>query len=214
MSAAARARSFSDRLLRCAGLLRAMLRKVRTMRPQRSAASRMRWASARSSGRVSHFSSSRPARPSTIASGLFNSCATPASRLPMAVSFSLWRNASRWRSICCAASRRCEMSLTIELKWRTPSITMRDTITSTGNSLPSARRPVISTRLSRMLSAPSGLSHGAPMPKRSRWRCGTISVSASAPRARARGRRNIVSAAGFHSTTRPAPSTMTIAAKA
>ena len=75
------------------------------MRPQRSAASRMRCASARKA-LSSHLLSSSVARPITIASGLFSSCATPASRLPIALSFSLWRSASRWRSISCAALRR------------------------------------------------------------------------------------------------------------
>ena len=53
------------------------------------------------------------ARPITMASGLFSSCATPASRLPIAVSFSLWRSASRWRSISRAAFWRSVRS-TIE----------------------------------------------------------------------------------------------------
>jgi hypothetical protein len=110
MSAGARTRSFSCTGARCAGRLRAMFRKVRTMRPQRSAASRMR-ARRRAAGVPSVFSSSRLARPITIASGLFSSCATPASRLPIAVSFSLWRSASRWRSMTSARAARSLRSL-------------------------------------------------------------------------------------------------------
>ena len=97
-------------LLRSAGRLRAMLRKVRTMRPQRSAASRMRRASrARRARRLSvaAFSSSSAGAPHARSPA---GCSARAPRRPAGcpsrVSFSLWRSASRWRSISRAASRR------------------------------------------------------------------------------------------------------------
>ena len=61
-------------------------------------------------------SASISALPMTIDSGLFSSCATPASNEPNAAIFSLWCSASRWRWISASAaraavrSRRCAVN--------------------------------------------------------------------------------------------------------
>ena len=90
----------------------------------------------------------------TIDSGLFNSCATPASSEPKAASFSLSCSASRCRLIsasacfCVVRSRRYAAS-----RRRSGSFTSV-TASSAGKVVPSARIASISTRRPSHLASP------------------------------------------------------------
>ena len=86
------------------------------MRAQRSAATRIRSASSARDGAAASSASScsMSAPPSTMESGLFSSCATPARREPKAAIFSLCSSASRWRWSSAAAARASRRAAT----WR------------------------------------------------------------------------------------------------
>jgi hypothetical protein len=131
--------------LREGGCCRTIARKVFTIRPQRAAAAWMRAARCRtaSSGAVA---SSMVVCATTTASGLFSSCATPASRLPSALIFSLWCSLSRCRATSACACRSGVRSRSQAVKKLRPAALTSWIDSSQGKTEPSARIASSSSR--------------------------------------------------------------------
>src|ERR687895_1520524 len=108
-------------------------------------------------------------------------------------------SSSRSRS----ALRRAVMSRTVPVNMggSVPAIALM--ASSTGNSLPSARMPVSSTRWPSSVDSPVSTTRRSAARWRSRRLAGTISSASSVPIASSTERPKICSAAGLNSTTRP-----------
>ena len=74
-------------------------------------------------------------------SGLFISCAMPAAIVPSAASFSFWYSTSRWRCSCVSTRLRSVMSVMNAMATPPSADFTWLRLISTGNSVPSLRRP-------------------------------------------------------------------------
>ena len=163
-----------------------MLRKVRDAPAgaRRSADALLRRSAA--PGRPRTSPSSRLARPITMASGLFSSCATPASRLPMALELrsgagrrALTRSARPRRAGGQIGERGGEVRLALQVGARSPP--------PAGNSRPSACIAIISVRRPSVGAPPSRSSGCGSPPVPARWRGGTMVSITERPMAPRRG---------------------------
>ena len=161
-------------------------------------------ASACSAGSL-HLSSSRLARPITIASGLFSSCATPASRLPIAAEL-------------LALAQRLALALDLLVRRRgARSGRYNDAVKKVSLADPRAPQHHVDRELACRPGAARSLSTRRPIrrtgsPRRrrrrsssrpSRWLSGTIVPPAGLPIISSRERENMRCAAGLNSTIRP-----------
>ena len=116
------------------------------------------------------------------------------------------RMASSWsceRRTSSSHCRRSVMSRTKPVNDGGPGALIRDTASSTGNSVPSARRPAISTREPMMGPSPVSRYRARPSLCWSRYRCGMIVSAISLPTTSSRDRPNSASADRLNSTMRP-----------
>ncbi|CAA9431890.1 MAG: hypothetical protein AVDCRST_MAG64-3552 [uncultured Phycisphaerae bacterium] len=117
---------------------------------------------------------------------------------------------ARWASACFT----WVMSRRYPVNSGAPSSGMRTTASSAGNADPSARAAVTSTRLPSSGECPVRAHRASAARRRRRSTGGNTRSAASRPTAWSRRCPNVCSAAGFHSTTRPVPSIVTMQSSA
>ena len=113
------------------------------------------------------------------------------------------RNCSRESRNCFSARLRSVMSRTKPVNIAGPSRLTLVIANSTGNSLPSARMAIISTRLPSIVAWPPARKRSRPRRCLSRSEGGMRTSASSLPMTSARARPKIFSAAGLNSVMRP-----------